>query len=241
MNVVAELRARFGVGPILRILGVAPSTFYGWLSQQRNPSARRQADDQLLAEITEIHGRSGGTYGSPRIHATLHRRGVAVSRKRVERLMREHGLQGAFLRKQWRTSSTRQNPNADPAPDLVKRDFTAPAPNRLWVADTTRIPCGQGAFWLGRVLQVGTQPQHDRRDDDLRPEVGHPLCVAGGQGSELLEPVEAALDHVALGIEVGVEPRWPAAAGAFDAAAFDLVDPFRAGERDPAPAQGRTG
>lgn len=79
----------------------------------------------------------------PRVHATLHRRGVPVSRKRVERLTREHDLQGAFLRKKWRTSSTRQNPAATPAPDLVNRDFTAPAPNRLWVADATRVRVGR--------------------------------------------------------------------------------------------------
>ena len=101
----------------------------------------------MLAEITDIHVRSGGTYGSPRVHGTLRRRGVRVSRKRVERrLMRQAGLQGAFLRRRWRTGSTRQNSNASPAPDLVARDFTAPAPNRLWVADATRIPCGEGAF-----------------------------------------------------------------------------------------------
>jgi putative transposase len=105
----------------------------------------------LLAEITAIHDRSGGTYGSPRVHATLQRRGVHVSRKRVERLMRDAGLAGAFLRTTWRTSSTRQNSAARPAPDLVNRDFTAPAPNRLWVADATRIPCVEGVFWLAAV------------------------------------------------------------------------------------------
>ena len=65
--------------------------------------------------------------------------------------MREDGLQGAFLRKRWRTGSTRQNPQATPAPDLVNRDFTAAAPDRLWVADATRIPCGEGVFWLAAV------------------------------------------------------------------------------------------
>ncbi|NWJ69481.1 hypothetical protein HX744_02610 [Pseudonocardia sp. ICBG1122] len=65
--------------------------------------------------------------------------------------MREHGLQGAFLRKRWRAASTRQNPRATPAPDLANRDFTAPAPDRLWVADATRIPCGEGVFWLAAV------------------------------------------------------------------------------------------
>ena len=157
---------------MLRVLGVAASTFYGWLAQDRDPSARRQADERVLAEITAIHDRSGGTYGSPRVHATLRRRGVRVSRKRVERLMREASLQGAFLRKRWRTASTRQNPNATPAPDLVARDFTAPAPNRLWVADATRIPCGQGVFWLAAVRDafsnriVGWRCS-DRCDTDL--------------------------------------------------------------------------
>jgi putative transposase len=104
--VVAHLRDRFGVDPVLQVLGIAPSTFYGWRAQNRTPSARRRVDEQVLAEITDIHVRSGGTYGSPRVHATLRRRGVRVSRKRVERLMRQAGLQGAFLRRRWRTGST---------------------------------------------------------------------------------------------------------------------------------------
>jgi putative transposase len=111
-----------------------------WLAGPRtDPSLRRRTDAELLAEIAAIHDRSGGTYGSPRVHATLRRRGICVSRKRVERLMREAGLAGAFLRKRWRTGSTRQNPRTTPAPDLVNRDFTAPAPDRLRAADATRI------------------------------------------------------------------------------------------------------
>ena len=95
-----------------------------------------------------------------------------MSRKRVERLMREDGLQGAFLRKRWRVASTRQNPRATPAPDLVNRDFTAAAPDRLWVADATRIPCGEGVFWLAAVRDafsnriVGWRCS-DRCDTDL--------------------------------------------------------------------------
>jgi putative transposase len=91
---------------------------------------------------------------------------------RVERLMREEGLQGAFLRRRWRTASTRQDPREEPAPDLVNRDFTAPGPDRLWVADATPIPCGQGAFWLAAVRDafsnriVGWRCS-DRCDTDL--------------------------------------------------------------------------
>ncbi len=86
--------------------------------------------------------------------------------------MREAGLQGAYLRRKWRAGSTRANPAATPAPDLVNRDFTAPGPDRLWVADATRIPCGQGAFWLAAVRDafsnriVGWRCS-DRCDTDL--------------------------------------------------------------------------
>ncbi len=72
-------------------------------------------------------------------------------RKRVERLMRQAGLQGAFLRKESRVPSTRQDRRATPAPDLVNRDLTAGAPDRLRVADAARISTGEGVFWLAAV------------------------------------------------------------------------------------------
>jgi putative transposase len=150
MSFVAEHRDRFGVEPILRVLDIPVSTFYGWVAQQRDPCKRRRDDQALTNRIRRIHHRSGQTYGAPRVHAQLRRDGVRVSRKRVERLMRIHGLQGAFLRKRWRCS-TRQDPTATPAPDLVDRNFKADAPNRLWVADISRIPTGEGPLWLASV------------------------------------------------------------------------------------------
>lgn len=172
VKAVAALKGRFGIAPILKVSGVAASTYYGWLTPQRDPSQRRRADAELLEQIREIHDRSGAPYGAPRVHATPRRHGRLVSRKRVERLMREHGLQGAFLRKRWRAASTRQNPRDTPAPDLVNRDVTAAAPDRLWVADATRIPCGEGVFWLAAVRDafsnriVGWRSS-DRCDTDL--------------------------------------------------------------------------
>jgi transposase InsO family protein len=150
MTFVDEHRDLFGVEPILRVCGVPTSTFYGWEAQQRDPSKCHRDDQALTNRIRRIHDRSAQTYGAPRVHAQLRRDGVRVSRKRVARLMRTHGLQGAFLRKRWRCS-TRQDPKATPAPDLVNRDFTAPAPNRLWVADLSRIPTGEGPLWLASV------------------------------------------------------------------------------------------
>jgi putative transposase len=167
-----ELRGRFGVEPILRVLQIAPSTYCDWVAREADPGVREAEDRGLLSEIVDIHDRSGPTYGSPRVHATLARRGIRVGRKRVERLMRDHDLQGAFLRWGWRGGSTKQNPKADPAPDLVNRDFTAGAPNRLWVADATRIVTGQGVLWLAAVRDafsnriVGWKTS-DRCDTDL--------------------------------------------------------------------------
>ncbi|MGW4330333.1 IS3 family transposase [Nocardia sp. NPDC004573] len=103
---------------VLRVLGIASSTYYWWRKRLQAPSARQIADEPFLAEIVDIHTSSGGSYGSPRVHAMLARRGIAVGRKRVERIMRGAGLHA-------------------PAPDLVERVFTADRPNRLWVADAT--------------------------------------------------------------------------------------------------------
>ena len=150
MTLVDRLRDRFGVEPILRVLGVSVSTFYGWLARRRHPSPRDIEETWLGEQIERIHRESGETCGSPKVHAQLRREGIRVSRKRVERLMREAGPQGAFMRKR-RRSSTRRDPTATPAPDLVNRQFTTPGPNRLWVADISRIPTGEGPLWLASV------------------------------------------------------------------------------------------
>jgi transposase InsO family protein len=150
MTLVDQFSDLFGVEPILRVLDIPVSTFYGWLARRRRPSPRDIEEVWLTEQIERIHADSGGTYGSPKIHAQLHREGICTSRKRVERLMRSQGLQGAFMRKHKR-GSTRRDPKATPAPDLVSRDFTAPAPNRLWVADISRIPTGEGPLWLASV------------------------------------------------------------------------------------------
>ncbi|WP_081485395.1 IS3 family transposase [Mycobacterium xenopi] len=87
----------------------------------------------------------------PRVWLELRNRGIRVGRKRVERIMRENGRQGAYLRRGWKHGSTRQNPKHTAAPDLLGRDFTATAPNQKWVADLTRILTLEGVLWLASV------------------------------------------------------------------------------------------
>ena len=85
-------KARHPVAMICRVLAVSRTGFYSWA--HRGPSHRAQEDAALLESITEIHRDSRGTYGIPRIHATLAARGRRVSRKRVARLMGAAGLSG---------------------------------------------------------------------------------------------------------------------------------------------------
>ncbi|MGC1210346.1 MAG: IS3 family transposase [Micromonospora sp.] len=172
MRFVDEHRDQFAVALLLRVLDIEASTYYGWVKRDQQPCEREQVDRGLLSNIFEIWTASGCTYGSDRVWRQLRREGIAVGRKRVERLMRQQGWQGAFLRRGWRRGCTVQDPRATPAVDLVRRDFTAQAPDRLWVADATRIPCGQGVFWLAAVRDafsnriVGWRCS-DRCDTDL--------------------------------------------------------------------------
>ena len=130
-------------------MDIAVSTFYDWRKAAADPCARRRRDAQLLEMIREIHAESDGTYGSPRIHAMLQRRGESVSRKRVERLMREAAITGVCPGRKVRT--TVRNPDDALSDDLVKRDFTAAGPDRLWVTDLTMVPTGEGPLWLASI------------------------------------------------------------------------------------------
>ena len=122
----------FPAGLVLRVLGVPTSTYYDWRARQAAPSRRELDDAALLEQIVKIRGVNefAAAYGSPRVWLELRSQGVRVGRTRVERVMREHGLQGAHLRRGWKHGSTWQNPAHRPAPDLLERDFTASAPNR---------------------------------------------------------------------------------------------------------------
>ena len=140
----------YPITTMCRVLEVSTSGYYAWL--KRTPSQRAIVDEALTQRIQEIHTWSDGTYGVPRIHAELADEGIHVGPKRVARLMQAAGLQGVSRRKFVRT--TKRNPSARPAPDLVDRDFTAPGPDRLWVADITYVPTWAGFLYLAVVLDA---------------------------------------------------------------------------------------
>ena len=125
MTALLTEHPHLGVEPVLRELSIPSSTYYRWRRAETEPCARRRQDAELTGRIRQVHEESGGIYGSPRVHAVLKRNGVHVGRERVERLMREAGLVGISPRRG--KGSTRRDPDADLAPDLVQRDFTAPS------------------------------------------------------------------------------------------------------------------
>jgi putative transposase len=147
---VQQEKATYPVATLCRVLGVSPSGYYAW--SKRPPSARAQADHVLLTQLRAMHTRSRHTYGTPRLHAELRASGVRCGRKRIARLLRAAGLEGAHRRR--RRGLTRPDLQAVPAPDLVKRAFTAPAPDRLWVADMTYVSTAEGWLYLAIVLDA---------------------------------------------------------------------------------------
>ncbi len=133
-----------------RVLGVSKSGYYGWLG--RGLSERAKVDGALTEAIKAYHSRSQETYGSPRIQRDLAAVGMRVGRKRVARLMRSAGLRGV-CRRRW-TTTTRRAVGTAAAPDLVKRNFAALGPDRLWVADITYVPTWAGFLYLAVVLDA---------------------------------------------------------------------------------------
>ena len=133
-----------------RVFAVSSSGYYAWA--KREPSARAIRDAQLTARIRFYHARSRGAYGAPNILEDLREEGVRVGKKRVARLMKADGLRGVCRRK-WVVTTTR-DADAQPAADLVQRQFAADAPNRLWVADITYIPTWAGFLYLAVVLDA---------------------------------------------------------------------------------------
>jgi putative transposase len=127
-------QASFRVATMARLLGVSRAGYYAWTG--RPLSAHAKADAVLLERIRTVHATSRETYGAPRIHAELRAAGERHGRKRVARLMRGAGLVGASHRRGGPVT-TRRDCERRPAPDLVDRDFSASAPNQLWVTDIT--------------------------------------------------------------------------------------------------------
>ena len=144
-------RDQLGVEPICQTLDVSASAYYQRATGER--SARALADERLTGRIRDVHDKNYECYGYRRVHAQLVREGEQAGRDQVARLMRSAGIEGAKRRgKPWRT--TIADPEAQRASDLVDRDFTAPAPDRLWVGDFTYLRTWEGRAFFSFIIDV---------------------------------------------------------------------------------------
>ena len=155
MRFIDEHKGVFGVEPICRVLTghgapIAPSTYYA--AKARLPSSRAVRDEQLKAEITRVWKENREVYGADKVWLELNRQGVRVARCTTERLMRQLGLHGVRRGKKIRT--TTPGKDGQRAGDLLNRDFTAPAPDRRWVADFTYVATWAGIVYVAFVAGI---------------------------------------------------------------------------------------
>jgi putative transposase len=151
-QLIDQERAHHAVSRLCSVLNVSRQGYWAW--KRRPPSRRRVDDERLKPRILEAWDASDRIYGAPRLHAELRLGdGVAVGKKRVARLMRELEIQGVS-RRRGRVRTTIPDAKAAPAPDLVKRDFTAAKPDQTWVADITYVPTHEGWLFLAAVMDL---------------------------------------------------------------------------------------
>lgn len=130
-----------------RLYGVSPAGFYAW--RRRSASSRSIEDDDLVRRIRTVHEESRQTYGSPRVHAELRKAGEIVGRRRVERLMREHGIRSCSMTLFRRTPGTARFYGSAPS---VAHDMQPSAPDQLWVGDVTYLKVGSQWRYLATVM-----------------------------------------------------------------------------------------
>jgi len=143
-------KANYPITILCRVMLVSPSGYYAF--EQRGPSPRALANEELLGEIKAIHKKSRGTYGSPRMHRELMARGHRLSLGRVERLMREHGISARPKRRFKVTTDSKHNMPV--AKNRLERQFSAEAPDCKWVGDITYVWTREGWLYLAVILDL---------------------------------------------------------------------------------------
>lgn len=215
-------QASFPVTAMARVLGVSTAGYHAWL--KRPPSARARADVVLLQRVRTVHATSRATYGMPRVHAELRAAGERHGRKRIARLMRESGLVGVS-RRRGGPVTTRRDREARPAPDLVDRDFSADAPNQLWVADITFVPTAAGFLYLAVVLDawsrkvVGWSMANHLRTELVLDALD--AAVAQRRPRDVIHHSDQGSQYTSLGFggrcrEAGVRPSMGSVGDAYD-------------------------
>ena len=202
MSFIQAHRARWGVEPICRVLQIAPSSYYA--AVRRPPSARQQRDEVLKVVIRRVWDAHRQVYGAAKVWAQLNRDGVRVARCTVERLMRELGLRGV-VRGQRSVRTTLPDPTSERPADLVARQFRAPGPNRLWVADLTYVKTHSGWVYVAFIVDVfsrfvvGWQASRSLRTDLALDALEMALWARrGGRSQGLIHHSDRGVQYLAV-------------------------------------------
>jgi transposase InsO family protein len=234
----ADPRSDWSVAEMCRTLGVSRSGFYDW--QDRPPSDRELGDRQLAVEIEAIWECSDRTYGVPRTHRWLRKQGFRVARKRVARIMRNHGWEGESGRRRVRTTVVDRAATA--AGDLVGRDFNPAAPDTTWCGDITYLRTGEGWLFVATVIDlfsrrvIGWSAAAHMRTDLVADALAMAVATRGGQVSGVVfhtdrgsqggfnwssqHPEQRGVDGTTTGLgccgdrKAADAVAWPAAGGA---------------------------
>jgi transposase InsO family protein len=153
-RLIEDHRDVWPVRVMCEALNVSPSGYYAWRSRPVSP--RKIANRALLVDIRRVHAQHQERYGAPRVHAELRAEGHTASRKRVERVMRQHGLRARAPRR-YRVCTTDSKHSLPVAANLLDQNFVADQPNQVWLADITYIPTSEGWLYLAVILDLFTR------------------------------------------------------------------------------------
>lgn len=196
---------RWGIEPIATQLGIAPSTYYA--AKSRPPSARAVRDAELRPIIARVHAENYVAYGADKMWDHLNNvEGISVARCTVERLMRDMGLSGVRRGRAW-VKTTITDDGVERPTDLVERNFTAPAPNRLWLADLTYVKTHAGWVYVAFIIDafsrmvVGWQASRSLRADlaiDALEMAVHNRRRAGADLSQLTHHSDRGVQYLSV-------------------------------------------
>ena len=153
---VAAERANHAASTLCRVVGASVSGFYAWLRAIPSRQNRAEADAELRGHISRIFAAKRRVYGAPRIHAELRREGHRHARRRIERLMRDMGLQAQRGRRR-RPQTTDSRHDLPVAPNVLGRSFGAERPDTVWLADISYSPTDEGFLYLAAIKDLATR------------------------------------------------------------------------------------
>ena len=188
---IDEEKSHHPISRICRVLGVTPAGYYAY--KKRPLSKRAIADEGLKKRIVAYFDASHGNYGAPRILGDFREDGIAISRKRIARLMRELGIAGVSGREGKQRGRKTVGFESDPATDLVRRDFTAQEPNQVWFADITYVQTWEGWLFLAVVMDACTKRIVGwSMRDDLKADI---VIDALGMATTMRKPGPGLVHH----------------------------------------------